>query len=344
MISLKRHIDDWSNLESRSRMLFDAYLHLLRTLEQVAAEMSRGEGRQLREDMQAILSYLGPRARKAELDKSRGQAEQALRSLAEVINHREYEYKEIIRIMAEAGATMAQTGAAHSDELRQQAAKVEEIAQLDSVAETRRQLGAHVAELHALAARAQEEGQAQSRHLTEELQQARERLQYASALAETDALTTLGNRRRAETAVEHALREATPVSVLMLDLNGFKAVNDTYGHVQGDALLRSVAYHLRRAVRESDLVCRWGGDEFVVIMAQARLDIALKLAERVRQEAFGEFVLGREGENVKIVISTSIGAAESLEGDTADSLLERADRSMYEEKKKSKAAATSGPF
>lgn len=342
MISFKRHMDEWDNLESRVGFILDAYLHILRTLEEIAGYMSRGEGRQLREDMQAILSYLGPGARKEALDKSRTQADQALRSLADVINQREYEYKEIIRIMAEAGNTMAQTGAAHSEKLRKQAAKVEEIARLESLAEARRQLSVHVAELQEMAAKAQEEGEAQSKQLSVELSQAREKLQYASALAETDALTSLGNRRRAENAAQQALQEGLRVSVLMLDLNGFKSVNDTYGHAQGDSLLRSVAYHIRRAVRQADVVCRWGGDEFVVIMHDTGLDIALATAARIREEAFGEFVLARAGENVKVTIGTSIGASESQAGDTADTLLERADREMYADKKRGKTAAAAG--
>ncbi|MGH9477000.1 MAG: GGDEF domain-containing protein [Terriglobales bacterium] len=331
-------MDEWDNLESRASIILDAYIHILRTIEEVAGYMSRGEGRQLREDMRAILSYLNPGVHREALDKSRTQADEALRSLADVINQREYEYKEIIRIMAEAGNTMAQTGAAHSEKLRRQAAKVEAIATLDSVADVRHQLTIHVAELQEMAVRAQEEGEAQSKRLNEELQQAREKLNYASALAETDPLTSLGNRRRAENTAQQALLEGLPVSVLMLDLNSFKTINDTYGHAQGDSLLRSVAHHVRRAVRQVDAVCRWGGDEFVVIMHDTRLDVALLAAIRIRAEAFGDFVLTRAGENVKVVISTSIGAAESQPADTADSLIERADREMYEDKKRSKAA------
>lgn len=338
MISLKRHLDDWDNSRGRARYVVETYISLINSLQGAAAEMARGEGRQLREDMDRILSYLSPDARKGEIDRSREEAANAIRSLAEVINRRECEYKEIIRIMAQAGATMARTGALHSEELQQAAGKVEQIARLDTVEETRRQLDAHVHVLRTIAERAVQQGEAHARGLNHELEQARAKLERAAALAETDALTGMPNRRAAENAVEAAIADNRALTVLMLDLNGFKQVNDTYGHAQGDSLLRSVAHHVRRCLREADLVCRWGGDEFLVLLYDTPLDVAHITAARIQQDAFGEFVLARHGENVQVNIGAAIGAAERQPQENADTLLERADKLMYENKREAKAA------
>jgi len=339
MISLKSHMDEWDGLRSRGQVSLDAYIRVLKALEASAAEMVGGEGVQFREDLRAILQYLDPQADPAVIEKSRQEAEKAIQALVEVINRREFEYKEIIRIIAEAGATMAHTGTAHGEDLRRAAAKVESIARLDSLVEARRQLSAHIEDLRGIAARVQSEGLAQAQRLKQELELAREHLRFAAALAETDPLTGLGNRRRAEAAVQRAIADQARVSVLLLDLDGFKAVNDGYGHAQGDKLLKSVAQHVRRCLRESDLVCRWGGDEFVVVMRDSPVEAAEATAERIRTQAFGEFVLGRAGENVQVQISASIGAAEYLPGESATELLERADRAMYAFKNRAKGAA-----
>lgn len=338
MISLKSHMDEWEGLRARGRVSLETYIRVLGALEQGAAAMSGGEGTQFCQDLQAILQYLTPEAESRQIEKSREDSEKAIESLVEVINRREFEYKEIIRIIAEAGTTMAETGAAHGDELRQIAAKVEAVTHLDSLAEARRRLAEHVVELRGVAARVQSEGRAQAERLEQELDLAREHLRFAAALAETDPLTSLGNRRRAENAVEKAIEAKAGVSVLMVDLDGFKAVNDNHGHAQGDKLLKSVAQHVKRCLRESDLVCRWGGDEFVVVMRTANLEAAEATANRIRTQAFGEFVLGRAGENVKVEISASIGAAEYNGHETAAELLERADRLMYERKKSATGA------
>lgn len=184
MISLKKHLDSWD--QSRARACLDSYLRVLAALEAAAGEMAGGEGVQFREDVRAILEYLKPEADPAAIEKSREDAEKAIRGLVAVINRREVEYKEIIRIMAEAGATMVQTGTAHGDELRQIAAKVEAITRLDSVLEVRQQLGVHVGELRGMASRVQEEGEAKAKRLEQELESARENLRFAAALAETD--------------------------------------------------------------------------------------------------------------------------------------------------------------
>ncbi|MGH9414779.1 MAG: diguanylate cyclase domain-containing protein [Terriglobales bacterium] len=339
MISLKRHLQEWDSLEGRIRLLGEGYLHLLKALETAAGEMSREVGEAFKDDMQAILSYLDAPPDKDKLEKSRIQAGEALRSLTEAVNRREAEYRDIIRILARAGATIAQAGSVHSEALRNHAARLEAIANADPTVETRRQLHALVHELRALAIQAQQEGEAQARQLHEELHHAREKLERASALAATDVLTGLGNRRLAESAVAQALAEAAPVSVLMIDLNAFKAVNDSFGHAQGDSLLRLVAAHIRRLVRDGDLVCRWGGDEFVVVMRHADLSVAQAIAARVHSEGFGEFLLSRDHEEVRTTIGASIGAAASCPSDSAATLLDRADHEMYAQKRRLQSAS-----
>ena len=150
--------------------------------------------------------------------------------------------------------------------------------------------------------------------------------------ADTDPLTGLANRRALERTLASALARASVrgrvTAVLMLDLNGFKAINDSHGHAAGDAALREVARRLRRCVRERDLVARLGGDEFVVLLTDVggSSGAAQEACERVDAALSAPIVL----EQGEMTLRAAIGVA-TFPGDAADapSLLAIADRAMY---------------
>ena len=150
--------------------------------------------------------------------------------------------------------------------------------------------------------------------------------------ADTDPLTGLANRRALERTLGSALARASVrgrvAAVLMLDLNGFKAINDSHGHAAGDAALREVARRLRRCVRERDLVARLGGDEFVVLLTDVggSSGAAQEACERVDAALSAPIVL----EQGEMTLRAAIGVA-TFPGDAADapSLLAVADRAMY---------------
>jgi two-component system cell cycle response regulator len=166
-----------------------------------------------------------------------------------------------------------------------------------------------------------------------EVRRAQEQLKDAEILAHTDALTGLGNRRKAEAAIQEAIAATRPLSLLVFDLNGFKAINDRYGHNQGDQLLKAVAQRIRCAVRDTDVVCRWGGDEFVVIIPDSSLADAKAKARQIQARAFGEFILNRGREGIRVSVGAGVGVAEYKSGETAMEFFERADQLLLEEKR-----------
>ncbi|MDX3929045.1 MAG: PleD family two-component system response regulator [Shinella sp.] len=162
-------------------------------------------------------------------------------------------------------------------------------------------------------------------------------LRQTIELAVTDGLTGLHNRRYLDNhlklLIERAAARGRPLSVCMTDIDRFKLINDTYGHDAGDEVLKELAARIRTAVRGADLACRYGGEEFVLVMPDTPAGIAAAIAERLRA------IIEREpfripGSDVSLNVTASLGIAAVLpEGDTADRLMKRADAALYEAKR-----------
>lgn len=164
----------------------------------------------------------------------------------------------------------------------------------------------------------------------------RNNLDHSLELAVTDQLTGLHNRRYMSGQLDSLVKRATlggdPVSALLIDIDFFKKINDTFGHDIGDEVLREFALRLASNVRAIDLPCRYGGEEFVVIMPDTALADALRIAERIRMHVSGSpfrVAHGKEILNVTISIGVSATAGE---GDTPEALLKRADEGVYQAK------------
>jgi two-component system cell cycle response regulator len=155
-------------------------------------------------------------------------------------------------------------------------------------------------------------------------------------LAVTDALTGLHNRRymttHAGALVQRASLGGDPVAALLVDIDHFKRINDTFGHDVGDEVLKEFAVRLATNVRGIDLACRYGGEEFVVIMPDTELKDALRIAERLRLHVAGSpFRAPGLAEPLSVTISIGVACTEGA-GDTQDALLKRADEAVYEAK------------
>jgi two-component system cell cycle response regulator len=165
----------------------------------------------------------------------------------------------------------------------------------------------------------------------------RNRLEESMEMAVTDQLTGLHNRRYLETHLRGLLDDAKTngrsLSILITDIDYFKRINDTHGHDAGDVVLQDFAARLRRHIRGIDLACRYGGEEFVVIMPDTELDVAHHVGERLR-ECIAEAPFSVNSKT-SLAVTASVGLA-TLQGpdDTPATLLKRADNALYEAKRK----------
>jgi len=176
--------------------------------------------------------------------------------------------------------------------------------------------------------------QVRKRRYTERL---RDNVQLSIEMAITDALTGLFNRRYMEshlaTLIEQAAARGKPLTALILDIDYFKSINDTHGHDAGDDVLREFALRIKRSIRGIDLACRYGGEEFVVVMPETDMAVAAMVAERLRRRiAADPFAIQQGARTIPVTISIGIAALRGKEDDAAK-LLKRADQALYRAKR-----------
>ncbi len=188
----------------------------------------------------------------------------------------------------------------------------------------------------AAAHNAAEKVQAELQASRTEMQQLRDSVGNLQSEALSDPLTGLHNRRGFERTVAELYGEAgeglTRAAVLMADIDHFKKVNDNYGHLVGDQVIRAAAQVLKSAVKGRDIVARFGGEEFVVLLPETPGRGALALAEQIRT-AFGKLRIRRQaGDEMIAQVSISIGVATPLADENVERAIDRADQALYRAK------------
>ncbi len=161
------------------------------------------------------------------------------------------------------------------------------------------------------------------------------RVEQMEKQAETDQLTGLYNRRafavQGEREVGRARRYKRPLALILFDIDHFKDVNDTYGHLVGDHVLRVLTERVTKTTRATDIVCRYGGEEFIVLMPEAGREESLAMAERLKEE-ISRMTVVTEGSTLSLTISLGVASLDPETEDDIESLISRADRAMYQAK------------
>jgi diguanylate cyclase (GGDEF)-like protein len=269
------------------------------------------------------------------LRQTREQVEQELRqwgeSAAEYFKSKAGEVRELMMALARTAESVGERDQKYNRQLSAFRSRLQAIADLEDLSKIRSSLLQSAHELKTCVDKMAQESEQSVAELRKEVGRYQTQLQEAERLATLDPLTGLGNRRKVELELEARMGKTSPVSVVIFDVNGFKEINDQLGHLAGDQILKQFATELRSVVRASDVVGRWGGDEFLVIL-DCDLERAKSQMQRIREWVFGEYSVSMPGGARKVSVSASVGVAERQAGETAVEVVGRADAAMYREK------------
>jgi diguanylate cyclase (GGDEF)-like protein len=175
--------------------------------------------------------------------------------------------------------------------------------------------------------------QLQIRALIQELESSKNALKH---LSETDPMTDLCNRRyfnhASKSIIELAKRDNTALTVIMLDIDKFKVVNDTYGHDVGDDIIISLANILLGMTRKSDLACRFGGEEFILLLPETSLDGAMVIAEKIRKKVEQFSLHLSDNRKLNVTVSLGVSQIDTKNDPSIESAIKRADIALYKAK------------
>jgi diguanylate cyclase len=170
-----------------------------------------------------------------------------------------------------------------------------------------------------------------------EISNLQQSLEAIRAESLTDPLTGLGNRkyfdRMIEMAVQSALANGEPLSLLMFDIDHFKSFNDSYGHLTGDQVLRLVGMSLKQTIKGQDITARYGGEEFAVVLPNTALRQALTVADHIRRAVMAKELKKKSTGEILGRVTISVGVSMLKPGDDTDALIERADGCLYAAKR-----------
>ena len=350
MISLKKYMDldqDELNRHLRPRpddpltATLDSYRSALAAMGSCGGQACPTLGPDLQHGLLALTERLSDKITANLVRQTEGDVEEYLQKwggrAAEYFQQRAEEVKEILMVLARAAEATAERDQQHTSQFGEFTGRLQAMVKLEDLPQIRAALLRGAEDLKNCVNKMEQESRKSVAALRAQVCTYQGKLEEAERRAAVDALTGLYNRHGVEQRMEDRIAGTRRFCVVMLDLNGFKQVNDTYGHLAGDDLLKQFAGELRSASRSTDVVGRWGGDEFIVLLdaslAEARLHI-----DRVEKWVFGKYKVQRGTEALKVNINAALGVVAWQPGETMKEVLERADAAMYQQKARSQAA------
>lgn len=240
------------------------------------------------------------------------------------------EVKDILSLLARAAVEVGERDQRYSEQFRQLTERLQATTRLNDLTAIRQSLSRSVIDLESCVSEMNRDGRNYIAQLRAQLTTYEARLEEMALVASLDALTGLFNRRTVEAELERRIRDGCRFSLIYLDLNSFKQINDTFGHVAGDDLLKQFARELRTVCRAKDVVARWGGDEFVVIVDASLYETQLLVA-RIEKWVAGRYMIALP-KPATVKVTASVGFAGWQIGETLSDVIRKADSMMYEHK------------
>jgi len=241
------------------------------------------------------------------------------------------ELAEVVRLLESTAASLQDRGSRHETHFLDVASGLRRAAEREDLQDLRQQILAQVQLITSLVEEMRQENRQIVAELEKEMQTYRRRLDEVERAAQRDPLTGLANRACFERRARELIEARVPFSLVLIDLNHFKRVNDVHGHLAGDELLRAFASRLKNHIRADDMAARWGGDEFVVLLPVGLRD-AIARARLLEQSLAGDYQLTVGNETVRVRAGLAMGVAEHKPGEQLEDVLRRADQGLYQSK------------
>lgn len=262
------------------------------------------------------------------------------RGTAQHYEQKTKEVKDMLLVVAQTAQSVATRDEHSAQQMNEVTQRLKTIASLDDLTQIRSSVEKCATDLRASIERMTEEGKAVVSQLRKQVAEYRSKLEAAEELAWRDTLTGLSSRRYVEGQIQRRINEHSPFCVALLDLNDFKKVNDRYGHRTGDDLLRQFSGELRSTRRVTDVIGRWGGDEFILLL-DCELSEAEAQIERLRERICGDYKIQSQSGIIRFRVEASFGLAEHGDREEMKELVARADAAMYADKARCRIARAS---
>jgi diguanylate cyclase (GGDEF)-like protein len=342
MLSLKKHVDDLNIQDRLMAQLEAAYRSALVGIAESLPAVSPEVVEECRRQIRALGDQFERQPTVDALSQSWQKLRQQLREFGvqadKILDAKERQFREILRSFADAATTLANQSQTNDGRLTGFTRNLDAVIGLQDLSEMRKRLVKEVAGMKQAVAEMHEASQRSVKQLRAELNEFQLKLAYTEEMAHTDSLTGLCNRRSAEQALRSAIHRGKTFAVVLMDLNSFKGINDRWGHQAGDLVLKEFASRLGGAVRSADIVCRWGGDEFLVLLPECHLEQAAARSRELRVACDGKYQLAVIGKQISILLRSAHGVAEWQRGERIDQMLHRADEALYQDKRTGYAA------
>jgi diguanylate cyclase (GGDEF)-like protein len=350
VISLKKYLDMVPGqpvstepaLNELSAVILESYRSALLAVGKSGALACPAVGSDLQQTMASLEARLSANVTASVVKETEKEVEKQLLQwggcTAEYFKTKANEVKELLIVLARTAESMGERDHRYANHFSEFTAQLQTIADLEDIGQVRSTLVQQATELRNYVDRMAQDSRESVAQLQAEVSTYETKLKAVEQLASQDALTGLANRRKVEERIEWRIAHQQVFCIVILDLDRFKQVNDTYGHPAGDNLLQQFSQELRSNSRSTDIVGRWGGDEFIVVL-DCDLNTAKSQVERVQKWVLGEYTIppAAGAKEAKVKVGASIGIAQWQVGQTMQELISRADSTMYREKALSKS-------
>ncbi len=333
MISLKRFIE--SKPAESLKTMCESNSATRTGMGTSATQICPHIGEDFRRDLLNLRDRLSPDATADTVAETGKQVEEELKkwgeSASEYFQQTAHDVKEIMLIVAETAQAVGERDHRYARQFGEFAGQLAAIGNLEDLTKVRQSLGKSAHQLRSCVEKMVQDGEQSVSRLRAELSVYQSRLDEVERVATQDPVTGVANRYKAERQIQLRIERSRDFSIAIFDLDNFKKTNDLYGHPAGDALLRQFAIELRTFFRSTDVVSRWGGDEFLVIVDCGAEEVRDRI-EPVRKWTDGDYTIEIEREKRRVGVHASVGMATWRPGETAAELVARADAAMYIEK------------